>query len=373
MGSSNGHDKSLSELEREAERNRAELMHTVDALQHRVSPQALKADVKDYVRHTSHDFLDSVQQRARENPLQTVAIAAGLAFPLWRLVASMPVPLLLIGAGLALSKASSHAGDADQPPHGGSLGNELYGQARSAVAQARAKVGEAVSGVQDRVHGAITGVQERVQDATGAMQQKAGDMAEQSGRMTERMTSGVQEVKEAASERIGSAAAAASDIAAKAASIPSELYGRGVDAAQSGMHAAYRGAEQVRHAAYQGADRMREAGRSAQNSLINSIEQHPFMVAALGLAAGAAVAAAFPATRVEGRLFGETSDRLKERASELASEGADLAWSAANGAYEQAVQEARAQGLTPEALQQAIKDLAQKAKSAAEQSVGATR
>mgnify|MGYP006156207695 CR=1 FL=1 len=44
-----------------------------------------------------------------------------------------------------------------------------------------------------------------------------------------------------------------------------------------------RGAEQMRHAAYQGADRMREAGSHAQDSIIQNIQQHPFVVAAIGL------------------------------------------------------------------------------------------
>ena len=40
------HTESLSELERRAESTRAELAQTVDALHNRVSPSALKADMK---------------------------------------------------------------------------------------------------------------------------------------------------------------------------------------------------------------------------------------------------------------------------------------------------------------------------------------
>ena len=39
-------NESLSELERRSERTRAELAQTVDALHNRVSPSALKADIK---------------------------------------------------------------------------------------------------------------------------------------------------------------------------------------------------------------------------------------------------------------------------------------------------------------------------------------
>jgi ElaB/YqjD/DUF883 family membrane-anchored ribosome-binding protein len=70
--------KSLSELEREAEHMRADLVDTVDKLHSRVSPQAIKEEVKAYVREASYDLVHNLERRARENPLQTVAVAAGL-------------------------------------------------------------------------------------------------------------------------------------------------------------------------------------------------------------------------------------------------------------------------------------------------------
>ena len=52
----NSNEPSLRELERDAERNRADLMETVDALQKRISPTAIKHDVKDYVRSKKDGF-----------------------------------------------------------------------------------------------------------------------------------------------------------------------------------------------------------------------------------------------------------------------------------------------------------------------------
>ena len=126
MASTNGHGNSLDELERDAERTRADLAHTVDELRsrisdtasdirERVSPAAIKQDVKDYVQHTGQQFYHTIESRARENPLQAVAIAAGLAYPVWRIVASMPVPILLIGAGIALSSRSGNGACSDLP------------------------------------------------------------------------------------------------------------------------------------------------------------------------------------------------------------------------------------------------------------------
>jgi hypothetical protein len=95
--------KSLSQFEREAEHTRADLIHTVDELHNRVSPHAIKEEMKAYVRETGQDFIRTLERRARENPLQAVAVAAGLAYPVWRLLMNIPAPVLLVGAGLALT------------------------------------------------------------------------------------------------------------------------------------------------------------------------------------------------------------------------------------------------------------------------------
>jgi hypothetical protein len=60
--------KSLSELEREAEHTRADLVDTVDKLHSRVSPQAIKEEVKAYAREASYDLVHNLERRARENP-----------------------------------------------------------------------------------------------------------------------------------------------------------------------------------------------------------------------------------------------------------------------------------------------------------------
>ena len=96
--------KSLSELERETENTRADLVGTVDELHNRVSPQAIKEEVKAYAREASYDLIHNLERRARENPLPTVAVAAGLAYPVWRFLINIPAPILLVGAGLALTQ-----------------------------------------------------------------------------------------------------------------------------------------------------------------------------------------------------------------------------------------------------------------------------
>ena len=96
----NTNAETFTELERQAESRRAELAQTVDELHNRVSPGAIKADVRNYAR----DRMQMMEERLRENPLQTVALRTGIAYPLWRIIGRIPAPVLLIGAGLALSR-----------------------------------------------------------------------------------------------------------------------------------------------------------------------------------------------------------------------------------------------------------------------------
>src|SRR5437764_13447786 len=118
MATSNSYEPSVAELRRDADRTRAHLTGTVEELRSQVadtathvrdavSPATIKRQVTDYVRGSSEDMLQSLQRRARENPLQAVAVGAGVAYPLWNLFRALPAPLLLIGAGLALSRSTT--------------------------------------------------------------------------------------------------------------------------------------------------------------------------------------------------------------------------------------------------------------------------
>ncbi len=166
-GNGNGNGSSLSDLEREAETTRAELAQTVDELQNRVSPQALKRDAKDYARQTSEQFLQTLETRARENPLAAVAVAAGLAFPLWRMAVNMPAPVLLIGAGLAMARRGSSGSSGttsqsatslgetaanmieDTQYKASMLGSRVTGAVSDTAASARQMAGDTLTAVSD--------------------------------------------------------------------------------------------------------------------------------------------------------------------------------------------------------------------------------
>jgi len=110
----------------------------------------------------------------------------------------------------------------------------------------------------------------------------------------------------------------------------------------------------------------------ARSNLTVMFREQPLLLGAVGLAIGAGVAASFPATELESEHFGETSDRVKERAQEFAAEQAGRAKEVAERALQTANDEARRQGLYPDALKSSASELGDKVKtlgSAAAESV----
>jgi hypothetical protein len=93
----------LDRLERDAERSRAQLTDTVDHLGERlgrnVSAAAIKEEIGEYL-----------VRRANENPLLALGAAAAVGYPLWRFLANIPLPVLLVGAGVAVSGSAPRSG-----------------------------------------------------------------------------------------------------------------------------------------------------------------------------------------------------------------------------------------------------------------------
>jgi ElaB/YqjD/DUF883 family membrane-anchored ribosome-binding protein len=111
-----------------------------------------------------------------------------------------------------------------------------------------------------------------------------------------------------------------------------------------------------------GADLFSEA-RDRLSTLFN---EQPLMLGAVGIAIGAGIAASLPSTEVEAELFGDTSDELKSQARGFAHRATERAGMVARDVAGAAAEEARRQGLTPEAAMGAARDVGAKAKRVAE-------
>ena len=302
---------SLDQLERDAERSRAEfsgaveqlrsrVSDTADDLRRRVSPESLKSEVKHYVDRASHDLLHNIGRKASERPLEAIAVGAGLAYVGWRFLRNIPAPILLLGAGVALLRSSSSNGAefvASRNQSSDDSGSTLE------------KVGSAVSGKAAAIAAEVSNAVSETAHATGRM--------------------------------ASTATAAVSDAA-------SSMYRGGADAAS--------------HAVNQAA----QVGRTTRDNLLEAFERHPLVIGGVGLAIGAVIAASLPTTAVENRLFGNTSDDLRDRASKLGVDGYEAAKAAGQRIYDRSVAQGENQSPDSTPDQSAADNPAARVQSAAE-------
>jgi hypothetical protein len=96
--------RSLQQIKRETELTRAGLTDTVEQLKtsvadtasdirHRISPDAIKAEVSDYIKSRGERLLNDVTDAARNNPMQAVATVPSLRKDRACSIASMGSPV----------------------------------------------------------------------------------------------------------------------------------------------------------------------------------------------------------------------------------------------------------------------------------------
>lgn len=310
------HDPSLEQLRRESERSRAALSSTVvelrekvsdtaDDLKARLSAEHIKEEVKDYVREGSEQFLHSIERKSRENPLQAVAIGAGLAYPVWGLLKSIPVPIVLVGAGLWLSRQKSGGGNRFEQGIAGRAA-DLGAEGATRILEAVRGAGASVSAGADTVTDKVRATAQDIRDSVGGM-----------GRAV------VDSVKDNASSATDSVSAAASELRSKAS----------------------------------------ELGDQTRNAFVDLLDRNPLLVGGAGLAIGAFIAASLPPSDAENRMLGERSDDLKDKAIEAASQGFERAKDVAVGTVDDVAAAAAREGLNAEGLGKAVEGLTEGVKS----------
>jgi hypothetical protein len=161
------------------------------------------------------------------------------------------------------------------------------------------------------------------------------------------------------SETAGSAYSAAGDMVSSA----SETVG---EATSSAKRSVAHTAEMARERAAMLASKSTDAGRRAQKTFSNVLEQEPLVVGAIGIAVGAAIAAMLPRTRFEDEKLGPYSDQLREDLEETVTEGIEQAKDVAAETYHSAKDEAERQNLTSPSERPLAERVARVARSAAE-------
>jgi len=366
--------RSLQQIKRETEQTRAGLTDTVEQLrtsvaktaseirQH-IQPEAIKAEVSDYIKSRGERLLKDVTAAARRNPMQAVAVGASVAYPLVRLARSIPIPVLMVGAGLFLAgsktgradtqKASDvAAGLSDEVGRRASdFGNQVGESASAAKTYASEQLdraGAAVSGGTDQVGRAADAAQATLASNSQTLQEKAPSFgASVSNRATD--------LKDEGTRTASSAAATVQDIASGATSVGRKAIGTTTDA---GLVAA----RAVR-------DKASDLTERTGKTIFETVDRNPLLMAGVGLLVGGLIASALPRSDIEDDLVGDASNAAKRRAQTAASQGFDTAKNAVGEVVDDATRRAQEEGLTPDDIAKAAQDVRQRVRRVAETAV----
>jgi hypothetical protein len=296
--------RSVEELRRDSEQSRAQLAATVDRLReqiadtaedirYKVSPENIKAEVSGFISHKTHGWMDALKQQAMDNPMQAVAAGTAIAVPAMRLARGFPLPLLMIGAGLALSSKTVR----DRAAEAAAPGME---KAREVIDEAA----ERARSLGDGMRQAMSHAERQAADMAGEARESAGGMADAASGMAGDLRDRAAQTADAVANKVRSGMDAASEIAKEKM-------------------------EQVRSTAT-------NAATAAPAAAGKVIRDNAALIGGLGVAIGAILAASLPSTRAEASVIGSASDRVKRAAGTAAQSGfeaaKDTALSAADAA-----------------------------------------
>ena len=345
-------ESSVGELRADAERRRVELAETVGQLRSkvsesldRVSPEAVKAEIKDYVRSRG----EMLVEKARQNPLQAAAIGIGLGYPLWGIARSIPAPILMMGAGLFLM--------------GSAPGQRISRQVADAAADFGERISEGAEVAGARAHDARDAVAESFDTARAGLASALTNVREQAGAASQTAADVAQRAKETAlgyQERaIGAAAETADALLRKSAASSQASSGAVRDAITAARDMGSDAVVRVR-------DQTVASSQSMRTALNDGIQQNPLIVGAVGLAIGAVIANLLPRSDVERSVLGDISSGVQKRAADLAEQGFDAAKGVLSEALDGASARVSSESLTPGDLQEATRDLGRRVRKVAE-------
>ncbi|MDG4902130.1 DUF3618 domain-containing protein [Mesorhizobium sp. M1A.F.Ca.IN.022.07.1.1] len=282
-------DKSAAELEREAEATRARVVATAESIRGKMTPGQLFDEFTGiFSGGAGSDMLHNLKAQVRDNPLPLTVIGAGLAW-------------LMLGSGASAATAA--------PGYATRRGSDRHDG--TSTAGTGAMTSDTYASVGDMASGAAGTVSGMASSAAGTM----SDMA-------------------------SSAAGSVSDLASGAA-------------------------ETLTNSATATADMATRATRSAQQLM----EDQPLAVAAVGLAIGAAIGAMLPHTQLEDERLGGYREQLRERAEDALEKGVDQVKQVAAEAYQAASDEAGRQASSEGTLADKVSDVVKSAADKADEAV----
>jgi ElaB/YqjD/DUF883 family membrane-anchored ribosome-binding protein len=291
--------KSAAEIEGEVQQSRAEIEHTLDAIQERLSPGQMVDQALGYFRGgRGVDFARNLGDS----------------------IAANPIPVALVGLGVAWMMFSSQRSTRDDDRRGAGYWEDDLDAVEEHYAGFAEE--EQYTGFAEADLGYL-GPEAETGEGFGAHLKEAGQSVKSK-------MAGLGERARDAGERVRHAG----ERARSASEHARDRFGR----ARAG----------VAERAHEAGERVRHHGYRAKQGMLRTLDEQPLVLGAIGLAIGAALGAALPPTRTEDEVMGETRDEVLRRATRAGREQAAKVREAASAVAAAAREEAGKQGLTPE-------------------------
>jgi len=367
--------RSLHQIKRETEQTRAGLTDTVEQLRtsvvetasdirKRISPDAIKAEVSDYIKSRGERLMNDVTAAARRNPMQAVAVGASVAYSLLRLARTIPLPVLMVGAGLffagsktghsATRKAGEMASDISDEVgrRARDFGNQVGGPASAAKAYASDQPDRASAAGSDGTTAQVSRAAHEAGATFASNSQKLQEKAASFGASVSDVSTAL---RDEGTRTASSAAATVQAVASDVTSVGQRATGATTAAGQDAARAI--------------GDKATDLTERAGKAIFETIEQNPLLVAGVGLLVGGLIASALPRSDIEDDLVGYSSTAVKRRAQTAASQGFDTAKNVVGEVVDEATRQAQEEGLTPDGIAKAAQDIGQRVRRVAETAV----
>jgi ElaB/YqjD/DUF883 family membrane-anchored ribosome-binding protein len=371
-----GDERSLSDLQEDAQRNRAEFAETVDQLRSkvadtvtdiraRVSPEAIKSGAGDYFRARADDLVD----KARRNPLQAAAVGLGVGYPLFGIVRSIPAPVLMVGAGLYLLGSSS-AQNASRK-----LRQNASRKLRGVADQLSEQVSVGAEAVRKNIHDVQDLASDSLASAREAVSSGLGSLKQQTSAAGATLADGVDQLKGSAANFADSASDSVGDIKQKAidafAATTDTVRERAATTSSFVRNAAGNVSEFGADGAYKIRHHTVETSQKATSTINETLQQNPLLVGGLGLAIGMLIASALAQSDLEKGVLNDAGAQARKQANDLASKGFDAAKGIAVGVIADVAEQAVREGLSATDVNAAAEDLGRRVRKVAESATGA--
>ena len=293
----------------------------------------MKAEIGEYVRKRADALLD----KARENPLQTAAIGIGVAYPLLKIVRSIPAPVLMVGAGVfLLGSSSGQKLTADVSRRAAAAGESVSASLGAATNAATKKAHDTrdltsstLASMQDTLASGVAGAKHHAASVGASLDQ----LQDAASGVVSFASDGLADLKHRTVDAVG---AAANSLAAGVTEASSNFRDGASSAGESGTETVLA----LR-------DRALETSQKVSSGVSAIIQENPLLVGGLGLAVGMLIASALPRSGLENNIMGGASADVQRRANEFASKEFDAVKGLASNAIADLADHASQEGLLP--------------------------